>query len=255
MVLNAANFPKELFELALCGAVAEPPHQPHPRQGKVELAEGGSLLIEEIGEIPLGIQPTLLALVKSQEITPIGATEGMACDVRLLATSSVTLNELLRQERLIPELAEIFQKNCLIVPPLRHRREDIPQLFRAFLARLGEEEGLPTAVVSDEAVALLKNHRWSMNIRELRGVVADCFYELDPEHPIVDAELVQRALQHKTASTDGQHSLLEREVRALEVRLIQEAVMAANDDINQAADALGVSLVVLRRKMRRLGIG
>jgi len=255
MVLNAANFPKELFELALCGAVAEPPHQPHPRQGKVELAEGGSLLIEEIGEIPLGIQPTLLALVKSQEITPIGASEGMACDVRLLATSSVTLNELLRQERLIPELAEIFQKNCLLVPPLRHRREDIPQLFRAFLARLGEEEGLPTAVVSDEAVALLKNHRWLMNIRELRSVVADCFYELDPEHPIVDAELVSRALQHKTAPSDGQNSLLEREVRALEVRLIQEAVMAANDDINEAADALGVSLVVLRRKMRRLGIG
>lgn len=255
MVLNAANFPKELFELALCGAVAEPPHQPSPRQGKVELAEGGSLLIEEIGEIPLGIQPTLLALVKSQEITPIGASEGRPCDVRLLATSSVTFNELLQQQRLIPELAEVFQKNCILVPPLRHRREDIPQLFRAFLARLGEEEGLPTAVVSDEAIALLKDHRWSMNIRELRSVVAGCFYELDPEHPIVDADLVQRVLQQKTAAANGQHSLLEKEVRALEVRLIQEAVMAANDDINEAAESLGISLVVLRRKMRKLGIG
>ncbi|MCB9640681.1 MAG: sigma 54-interacting transcriptional regulator [Myxococcales bacterium] len=253
MVLNAANFPKELFELALCGAVADPPHP--GRVGKVVLAEGGSLLIEEIGEVPLGVQPTLLGLIRTGEIMPMGAEESVVCHVRLLATSSVPLNELLRQERLIPELAEIFQEQTILVPPLRQRREDIPQLFRAFLARLGEEEGLPTAVVSDEAVSLLKNHRWSLNIRELRSVVGRCFYELDPEHPVVDAELVQRILLEKERADGEQESLMEQEVRSLEIRLIQEALMAANDDVNEAANALGVSLVVLRRKMRRLGIG
>ena len=255
MVLNAANFPKELFELAIFGSVESLPLSQPKRDGKALLAHQGSFLIEEIGEIPLGIQPSLIALVQSKMLQPLGATQSLPCDIRLLATSRLPLDQLVKQEKLLPELAEIFQQGSLTVPPLRQRKEDIPQLFRAFLARLGEEEGLPTAVVADDALALLKGHRWASNIRELRKVVSFCFYELDPEHPIIHAQLVEKALQSLQHNEPAPTNKIAQATAALEIRMIQEALMAANDDIHEAARSLGISLVILRQKMRPYGIG
>ena len=258
MVLNAANFPKEIFEAAIFGTVEENDEGKSVEKiGRVTLAEGGSFLIEEIGELPLGVQPSLLALIKSQSYVPIGADEPSTTDVRILATSSLELNELEVQGKIIPELAEIFKGSSLVVPPLRNRKEDVPQLFRAFLGRFGEEEGLPTCVVSDDALSLLKNHRWNQNIRELRKVVSRCFYELDPDRPIVSEELIRRVLAEcvEEENMPARPGKLQMEVMKVEHRVIQEALMAANDDVVEAAKELGLSLVVLRRKMRALGIG
>ena len=258
MVLNAASFPKEIFEAAIFGTVEENDEGKSVEKiGRVTLAEGGSFLIEEIGELPLGVQPSLLALIKSQSYIPIGAGEPSTTDVRILATSSLELNELEVQGKIIPELAEIFKGSSLVVPPLRNRKEDVPQLFRAFLGRFGEEEGLPTCVVSDDALSLLKNHRWNQNIRELRKVVSRCFYELDPDRPIVSEELIRRVLAEcvEEENMPARPGKLQMEVMKVEHRVIQEALMAANDDVVEAAKELGLSLVVLRRKMRALGIG
>ncbi len=259
MVLNAANFPTELFEIAICGSV--PAHHEHEgkimqRTGLLELSDGGTLLIEEAGELPLGIQPTLLAFLNTGRATPLGADEPRSYDVRLLMTSSTPLEQLKEQGRFIPEFAAILEKNILRVPSLKERKEDIPQLFRAFLGRFGEDEGLPNCVASEKALALLKDYDWKENIRELRKIVSHCFYELDPAHPIVDEALLKRVLDDfKAQRTKEEPSKLEREIMKLEHRLVQEALMAAGDDVVTAAKSLGISLVVLQKKMRNLGIG
>lgn len=257
LVLNAAHFPKELFEVELCGSITTNTEGIlRTRVGKIDLAEGGTFLIESLDALPLGIQPTLLALLKSGQYTRVGGEEVRRANVRMLFTSSVPIRELLQSEKLIPELASLLMSNTLQVPSLRYRQEDVGQLFRAFLGRFGEEEGLPTCVVSEAALLHLKNHRWTYNIRELRDIVARCFYELDPEHPVVDEALIVRVLEAHTASCAKEHpDVLGSKVMALEHQLIQEALMAANDDLQEAAKALGISRVVLWRKMRALAIG
>lgn len=256
LVLNAAQFPTELFEMELCGSIGEVGGILRTKVGKLDMAEGGSFLIEEIGELPLGVQPMLVALLKSGKYMRVGGEELRSANVRILFTTTTPIRELLNQERLIPELEQVLHPNTLQVPSLRQRKEDIPQLFRSFLGRFGEDEGLPTCVVSEEALEHLKNHRWRYNIRELRDIVARCFYEVDPVHPIVDEPVIIRVLEAHTASQQiVREDVLGKKVRELEHRMIQEALMAANDDLQEAAKALGISRVVLWRKMRSLAIG
>jgi DNA-binding NtrC family response regulator len=256
LVLNAAQFPTELFEMELCGSIGEVGGILRTKAGKLDMAEGGSFLIEEIGELPLGVQPMLVALLKSGKYMRVGGEEPRSANVRILFTTTTPIRELINQERLIPELEQVLHPNTLQVPSLRQRKEDIPQLFRSFLGRFGEDEGLPTCVVSEEALEHLKNHRWRYNIRELRDIVARCFYEVDPVHPIVDEPVIIRVLEAHTASQQiVREDVLGKKVRELEHRMIQEALMAANDDLQEAAKALGISRVVLWRKMRSLAIG
>ena len=256
MVINAANFPTELFESELCGADSTDANgKARHRPGKAELADQGSLLIEEISEFPLGAQPALVTLIQNGMFTPTGSETAQSVDVRLLATSHLSLDELRKQKKILPELADLLQ-HVLLVPSLRQRKEDLPQLFRSFLARYGEEEGLPTCVVKDEALAHIQHHRWTSNIRELRDIVANCFYALDPAHPVIEEELMQRVLkEHLEDKTTQRENLLAAKVYELEVRMVQEALMANNDDATAAAESLGLSRIVFRRKMRELGIG
>lgn len=257
MVISAPNFPTELFESELCGIHSTGPDgKPRHRPGKAELAEGGSLLIEEIREFPLGAQPALLTLIQNGIFTPTGSETPQSSNVRILATSAYTLEELLEQKKILPELAEQLQYDVLQVPSLRQRKEDLPQLFRSFLARYGEEAGLPTCVVKDAALSHLQHHRWTTNIRELRDIVANCFYSLDPEHPVVEEDLIRRVLEeHVAEKSVKRENILAQKVYELEVRLVQEALMATNDDVDAAAESLGLSRIVFRRKMRKLGIG
>lgn len=256
MVLNAANFPTELFESELAGVTEETDGSTRNRPGLAVLANGGSLLIEELGEFPLGAQPMLLNLIQNGSITPVGSESTESVDVRVMATSLHSLQELVQQNKLIAPLAELLQHYTLEVPSLRQRKEDLPQLFRSFLARFGEGEGLPTTVVRDEALVHLQHHRWTENIRELREIVARCFYALDPARPIIDEELILKVLEeHKSDQVQTRTNVLSQQVFALEVRLVQEALMANNDDAAAAAESLGISRIVFRRKMRELGIG
>lgn len=256
MVLSAANFPTELFEAEIAGVNEETDDTIRKRPGKAKLADGGSLLIEEISEFPLGAQPMLLNLIQNGAVTPVGSETPESVDVRVLVTSHTSLQELVQQNKLMAPLAEALEHYALEVPSLRQRKEDLPQLFRSFLARFGEEEGLPTTVVKDEALVHLQHHRWTENIRELREIVARCFYALDPARPIVDEELIQKVLQeHQSDHGQPRTNVLAEKVFALEVRLIQEALMANNDDVAAAAESLGVSRIVLQRKMRQIGIG
>ncbi len=257
MNINAPSVPKELFEIEICGIVQELENgEKKYRPGKAKLADGGSLIIEEIGEMPLKAQEILTDIIETETYSPVGSDVSEKVDVRVLATSSKSLKELLRERKISPKLAEIFQRYSLEVPSLRQRKEDIPQLFRAFLARFGEEHGLPTCVVRDEALELLQYHRWKTNIRELREIVARCFEELDPEHPVIDTELMKRVLQeHNVEREKRRENKLEAKVRELEAKMINEALMNANDDLCGAAEILGISKVALRQKMRELGIG
>lgn len=255
ITIDAANFPKELFESEICGCeIHTSDGFVRSRTGKAILAHGGSLLIEEIGEVPLGVQPMLLTLIQNGICTPLGSDKVQRVEVRMMATSTEPVSELIRANKLLPELAETYK--VLQVPSLRQRKEDIPQLFRSFLARFGEEEGLATCVVKDEALAHLQDHHWVSNIRELREIVARCFYALDPEQPVIEPSLMQKILkEHRDENGEQSSDILSMRVRELEVRLLQEALMAANDDIAVAAQDLGISRIVMYRKMRELGIG
>ncbi len=256
MTINASTIPKELFEREICGSVQEVNGEKIYRPGKAQLADGGSLLIEEFHHVPLEAQKLLYDLIVDGKILPCGGTEPKKVNVRLLVTSHFSLKELLRNKKIIPELYEIFKNYFLEVPSLRQRKEDIPQLFRAFLARFGEEHGLPTCVVKDEALELLQYHRWKTNIRELREIVARCFDALNPEVPIIDVELMRRVLEEHNRDREAKRvNKLAQKVRELEAKLINEALMAANDDIALAAENLGMSRIALRQKMLELGIG
>lgn len=257
VVINLANLPPEILESELCGFVqTDAEGLSRKRTGKAAKAHQGSLLIEEISELPLGIQPTLLGLIQNGIYTPVGSDTPETTDIRVLVTSQYSLQELVQQNKLMPELADIFAFQILQVPSLQQRKEDLPQLFRSFLARFGEEEGLPTCVVKDEALVHLQRHRWTGNIRELREIVARCFYKLDPTHPVIEESLMLQVLQeHQSDQTPPTENILANKVRALEAQLITEALMAANDDIVVAAQSLGISRIVLQRKMREIGIG
>lgn len=140
------------------------------RKGYFEEADGGTIFLDEVGELPLGMQVKLLRVLENGEIIPVGSSTAMKVDVRVVAATNVDLVEAVRNGRFREDLYYRLQQISIYIPPLRERKDDIPLLFRKFSSDVAEKYNMPPIFLTDDAREYLMNYPWYGNIRELKNV-------------------------------------------------------------------------------------
>jgi DNA-binding NtrC family response regulator len=139
--------------------------------GKFVEASGGTLFLDEVGELPLDAQVKLLRAIQEGEVDPVGGRKSVKVDIRIISATNQNMIELVKQGRFREDLYYRLNVFPITIPPLRNRREDVPDLARRFLARFAAEEGRPIRAISAEAIALLRQYDWPGNVRQLENAI------------------------------------------------------------------------------------
>ncbi len=236
--------------------------------GVIRSAHGGTLLLDEIGELDVHIQPKLLRLIENQEIQPVGQPRPSKVDVRIVAATNADIDQMVRDKRFRDDLFYRLNITRIHIPPLRDHREDIPPLVTHFLRRYSEEHRKRGLRLSDEALQQLLVRDWPGNVRqlanEIRRLVAFATdgatigsedlarSTVSPTAPRTKAGTQTQPDPHTvTISTDQP---LPAAIEEVERALIIRALLAADGRLNTAAGRLGVSRKGLLLKRRRLNI-
>jgi formate hydrogenlyase transcriptional activator len=249
--LNCAAIPTGLLESelfghekgAFTGAVTQ-------KVGRLELADKGTLLLDEIGDIPLELQPKLLRVLQDQEFERLGGTKTIRVDVRLIAASNRDLERAVAEKEFRSDLFYRLHVFPLHLPPLRERREDIPLLVRHFVERCAVRLHKKIDFIPDEAVEAMMNWPWPGNIRELenfieRSVILSDGNRLRPPLAELRPDMVRRPLE-----ADGTLRDRERD-HIVDILRLTRGVLSGHGG---AADRLGLKRTTLQSKMQKLGI-
>jgi PAS domain S-box-containing protein len=250
--VSCASVPEELLESelfghekgAFTGAV-------RTKLGKVEMAGGGTLFIDEVGEMNLSLQGKMLRLLQDREFERVGGSEMLRADLRLIAATNVDLRSLVRRGKFREDL--YFRLNVieLVLPPLRQRREDIPPLVEQIINRYSRKLGKKVKGIAPDALQLLVNYDWPGNIRELENVVERAVVAMESE--LVGCQHLLPYIGQFTAS----NVIHFPEVMPLEKmeQLMLKAALARYgetlDGKKKAAQALNISLATLYNKLKR----
>jgi len=229
---------------AFTGAVAS-------RKGRFELADSGSIFLDEIGDLPPHLQVKLLRVLQEREFERVGSSRPIKVDVRLLAATHRDLEMLVREGRFRDDLYYRINVVTILLPPLRERREDLPPLIECFVRAFAEKNGKTIRGLTAEAREALLRYDYPGNVRELenlieRAVVLTRDDVIGPE----DLPLTLGAPPPETGADAG----LVAAVEGLERRMIREALAKANGTQTRAAELLGISERVLRYKLRKYGL-
>ncbi len=254
--VNCAALPETLLESelfghekgAFTGAIAQ-------HKGRFEMANKGTIFLDEIGEMSLGTQKKLLRVLQEHEIDRVGGTAPVKVDVRVLAATNKNLREEMLAGRFREDLFYRLDVIKIHMPPLRERREDIPALVAHFLDKHRFSPTTPPARISEEALATLERHDWPGNVRELestvlRAVVLSRGGVITPQHIIFDNELSRSVVdidQKVRQRTRLEDLLLEVEREALRVAMRQ-----SEQDLSRAAELLGLTQEQLTQRLREL---
>ena len=172
VAVNCAAIPETLLESELFGHVRGAfTGADRDRDGKCSLAEGGTLFLDEIGDMPLSLQPKLLRLLEERVYEKVGSDRQAAADFRVIVATHRNLDECCKQGSFRRDLYHRLNIFPLTIPPLRDRREDIPQLTEHFISSFRQHQGKSSPGVSQAALNLMINHDWPGNIRELRNLL------------------------------------------------------------------------------------
>jgi len=247
--LNCAAIPLDLLESelfghekgAFTGAIAQKP-------GRFELADKGTLFLDEVGDIPLPLQPKLLRILQEQEFERLGSSRTHQVDVRLVAATHRDLAEMVRNGQFRSDLYFRLNVFPVLLPPLRERREDIPALVMHFAEILGRRVGRPIAEIPPETMLALRSFDWPGNIRELQNLIERAV--ILSEDGVLPNPLLTLGTQH--IGVTPTLSFIDSE-RALILRTLEAAgwVIGGRDG---AAERLGLKRTTLIYKMQRHGI-
>ncbi|MFO0582603.1 MAG: sigma-54 dependent transcriptional regulator [Anaeromyxobacter sp.] len=222
------------------------------RRGVFEEADGGTLLIDEIGETTPGFQAKLLRALQEGEIRRVGESTAVKVDVRVIAATNQDLRRAIAEKRFREDLYYRLNVVPLRIPPLRERREDVPLLAAHFLAEWGKRTG-ERKVLSPEALAALADHDWPGNVRELQNAIEQAA-ALSAGETLGEADVRIEGVRVARAPEDGRVLTLSEAVDEAERRAIEAALLRCEGDLARVARELAVSSTTLWRKMKRLGI-
>jgi formate hydrogenlyase transcriptional activator len=250
--MNCAAIPSGLLESelfghekgAFTGALMQ-------RKGRFELADGGSLFLDEIGDISLELQPKLLRAIQEQEFERLGSSRTIQVNVRLIAATHRDLNAMIREEKFREDLFYRFNVFPIEIPPLRERREDIPLLVNYFVSQLSTRMGKQIISIPMRAMQELMNNEWRGNVRELANFIERAVILTRGD----ELELPNWPLRSVTQTSVATHSA--SLFRQAELDVIIDALRATSGRIagrGGAAERLGLKRTTLQNKIRRLGI-
>jgi DNA-binding NtrC family response regulator len=266
--LSAPAIPGELLESELFGIAGRVATGVDARAGLLDLAQGGTVLLDEIGDLSLGLQTRLLRFLQEREIRPVGGLP-KSVDLRVISATNRPLERMVEEGTFREDLYFRLRSLCFRLPPLRERLEDIPSLALAFAAEAAEVHGKRVRGISQKAVTVLLAHRWPGNIRELRHEIVQAVLRcpsgghLESRHFTLrpSSERSEAALE-VPAGEDGASapsqparnpgSRLQQQIADLESSAIAAALAAAGGNKTKAAELLGISRYGLNLKLKRL---
>jgi len=220
------------------------------RIGRLKAADGSTLFLDEIGNLPLHLQPKLLTALEQRSVVPVGSNKPVPIDVRVVAATNLSADALADEKRFRQDL--LFRLNTIDIelPPLRDRREDIPLLLRHYLALYERKYDKPQRELPDELVDMLKRHDWPGNVRVLRHAAERAVIMADGErYDADDFQLPQRSqTPFEPAVADNLN------LDQVEKRMIERALRVHNFNISLAAAELGLSRGALYRRMEKHGL-
>ena len=255
---NCAALPEQLLESelfghkrgAFTGATEE-------KKGLFEIADNGTLFLDEVTEMPLPLQSKLLRALQEGEIRAVGATYPRTVDVRIVAATNRNLEAQVQAGRFREDLYYRLKVFPLRVPPLRERREDVPLLTNAFVARYSTEIGKPVLGFTQQAMELLGAYDWPGNVRELQNEVQRAVIEAAPDG-FLGAELLSAKIRKVEEVLDNagvKRGTLREMMDAVERHILLETLEQHGQNKTSAARALGITREGLHKKLRQLGIG
>ncbi len=255
--LNCAAVPRDLIESELFGHEAGAfTGATKQRRGKFERASSGTLFLDEVGDMPLPMQAKLLRVLQEREVQRVGGSETFSIDVRVVAATNRNLAEATETGEFRADLFDRLNVVPLSLPPLRARREDIPELAREFLGQASRNNDRPGVSLTDEAVQALAQHSFPGNVRELKNLV-ERLVILTPDD-VIQADDVRRALGMGNAPPargiyrpDVPFRVLAEEA---ERTIIEEALAAHSGQMAATARSLGMERSHLYKKAKALGL-
>src|SRR3954452_11888765 len=259
IVLSAAMMSPERVEEELFGTESEDAMRP----GLLEHAHGGTLFLDEIADMPLTTQAKILRVLTDQSYTRVGGQRPVKVDVRVLSATSRNLQDEITAGRFREDLFYRLNVVPVRLPPLRERREDIPELVSHFLARLAAERRLPALRISEEAMAALQAHDWPGNVRQLRNIIERTII-LAPGDRVscIDVDLLppeildnQSAMGGSTTAMAIMGSPLREARESFEREYLKIQIRRFSGNISRTASFIGMERSALHRKLKALGIG
>jgi len=255
--LNCSAIPSELLESELFGHVRGAfSGATENRDGKFQNADGGTLFLDEIGDMQFGLQAKLLRVLQEEIIQPVGSNRQIPVDVRIVSSTNRDLSGAIEAGRFREDLFYRLNVFRIEVPSLAERREDIPLLATAFLARFGAELGKGELRLGEAAAELLQACSWRGNVRELRNVMERA--AVLAEQPQIGVDLI-RSLTPATSApddvaADDEAVDLETAVSEAERKAILRALAATDDNKVEAAARLGIGERTLWTKLKKYGL-
>lgn len=261
VVLNCANISPETMEESLFGAVANTDRE--ARTGVLELAHGGTLLLDEVADMPLETQGKIVRVLQDQTFERVGGAVPVSVDVRVIATTARDLEQRIADQTFRQDLYYRLNVVPLEVPSLHQRRDDIPELAETFLERYADATGLPKRKLSPEAMATLHAYDWPGNVRQLRNVIERLMI-MSPDEDKTD--LISGKMLPSELFSDVPTSLSfdkTSEIMALPLRearemfekeYLQTQIDRFGGNISKTASFVGMERSALHRKLKSLGV-
>ena len=215
------------------------------REGKFETANGSTLFMDEIGNLPLHLQAKMLAVLQNRAVTRLGANEATPVDIRLISATNRDLHEAVAKGEFRQDLLFRINTIHIHIPPLRNRKEDIVPLAERFIERYGQKYGKVGLMLSGDAAEKLKNHSWEGNIRELQNTIEKAVIMCDgdiiaPDH--LELHTSQRPLNESQT------------LEEMERQTITNAIAQCGGNLSQVAQQLGITRQTLYNKIKRYGL-
>jgi transcriptional regulator with PAS, ATPase and Fis domain len=251
VAVNCAALPDTLLETELFGHKAGAfTDAKRDRTGRFALADGGTIFLDEIGDISSALQVRLLRVLQDRVVEPLGAVEPLPVDVRVVAASNKDLAKLVRAGKYREDLYYRIRVIHLVLPSLRQRREDIPLLLDHFVAKFNRLQGKDIAGVAVEAMARLMEHDFPGNIRELENIIEQAFVLC--RGGIIELHHLPSELRPATPSATGDVGPMN--LQGMERFLISDVLRRYGGNRKRAARDLGINVSTLYRKIKALEI-
>lgn len=217
--------------------------------GKAKLADGGILFLDEIGDLPLRIQPKLLRLLEDKTFDPLGSTTTITIDTRIICATNRDVKQLVQKGRFREDLLYRINTLTIKIPPLNERQEDILPLAEFFLDKYAKEMGKKTNKLSEEVKTALLQYDWPGNVREIRNVIERAM--VLSNSPILQLSDFPREIQQSSPPPVSRES---DKLAQHEKLLLQEALQHCHGNISAAARELGITRDTLRYRMAKFGL-
>lgn len=278
LAINCAAIPENLLESELFGHEKGAFTGADSRHiGKFEQCSGGTIFLDEIGDMPTTLQSKILRLLQDQQFERVGGTQTIQTDVRLIAATNRDLESMIREGEFREDLYYRLNGVTICLPPLRERREDIEQLLKYFLRRFARELSKEVTMYSEEALAILQAYPWPGNVREMQAVLKRAI--LRSKGPVLIPDFLPREILSPRGSKDSHspcdtseeldselgsfiekrlrdqtESLYAESIEVLETFLISRVLRETHGNQSQAARILGITRGSLRKKIAAVGI-